>query len=127
MEGWSLVVALDLVGQRELGSVLSKGRNCLPYSTRGIVKGLWILEENRNGGSQLPLLRAPPPDVTGTRPSMDSISSLQMGKWRLRNVKPLSQGHRADSELGPLSACHLGHATLSKVDSEGRIQTEIVG
>ena len=68
MEGWSLVVALDLVGQRELGRVLSKGRNCLPYSTRETVKGLWILEENRNDGSQLPLLRAPPPYVTDTRP-----------------------------------------------------------
>lgn len=85
-------------------------REKLPYSAGETVKELWILEENRNDESQLPLLRAAPPDVTPIRPflthgpilsEVDSIPSLQMGKLRLRNVKPLAQGYRADSDLGP--------------------------
>lgn len=77
-------------------------RGELSNSPGGTVKGLWFRKRTRAVGGSPPsqehpctwrfLRRGLPQPYEGHSPS------LKMEKPRLRNVKPLAQGHRADRE-----------------------------
>ena len=73
MKGWRPVVRFPGIERVMKGTKQSQELSATQHKgdrTR-------IPEENMNGGSQHPLLRAPPPDGTHSRPQMDSTPKSQ--------------------------------------------------